>query len=151
MSTPDLKQKIQDDMKTAMRAQDSVRLGTIRMLLAAIKQIEIDTRVSLDKAGILGVIHKMIKQRLDSAEQFEKAHRPELAAKERTEVVILEAYLPQQLSPHEIEAAVQSALERTAAASIRDMGKVMAVLKSELAGAVDMAKVSEIVKQKLSE
>jgi uncharacterized protein YqeY len=146
----ELKSQIQNDMKTAMRAKDSERLGTIRLLMAAIKQIEIDSQAELDDTGILAVINKMVKQRRDAAKQYDDADRPELANKERCEITVLETYLPKQLDESEISAAVKEAISNTGAESIRDMGKVMAVLKSQLAGAADMSKVSQFVKQHLS-
>lgn len=145
-----LKSQIQDDMKSAMRAKQAEKLGTIRMLLAAIKQKEIDEQIELQDPQILSVINKMIKQRRDAAEQFKSAGRDELAEKEQSEMLVLQAYLPQQLSDDEIEQALSKAIDQTGAESIRDMGKVMGMLQSELQGRADMAKVSQLVKQKLA-
>lgn len=144
-----LKDTIQEDMKAAMRAQEKLRLGTIRMLMAAIKQREIDERITLDDAGVITVINKMIKQRRESAEQYKAANRTELAEKEEAEIKILQSYLPQQLSDEEIEQAVQQAIKETGASTMQDMGKVMGMLKEKLAGRADMSKVSGKVKQHL--
>lgn len=149
MENQTLKEKIQEDMKAAMRAKETLRLGTIRMLMAAIKQREIDERVTLDDSGVINVINKMIKQRRESAEQYKTANRMELADKENAEIKILESYLPQQLSEEEIEKAVQDALKTTDAKTMQDMGKVMGILKEKLAGRADMAKVSAKVRQHL--
>lgn len=145
-----LKAQIQDDMKSAMRAKQAEKLSTIRMLLAAIKQKEIDEQIQLEDPQILSVINKMIKQRRDAADQFKNAGRDELAEKEQQEMLVLEAYLPQQLSDGEISQAIEKAVEQTQAKSIRDMGKVMGVLQSSLQGRADMAKVSQLVKQQLA-
>ncbi len=145
-----LKAKIQEDMKAAMRAKEAMRLGTIRMLLAAIQQREIDERIQLDDATILSVINKMIKQRRDSAKQYIDANRAELAEKENQEIVVLEAYLPAQLSDAEIEQAVADAIAESGASQMQEMGKVMGILKPKLAGQADMGAVSGIVKAKLS-
>lgn len=145
-----LKQKIQDDMKAAMRAKETLRLETIRMLLAAIKQKEIDGRIELDDGMVLAIIEKLLKQRRDSIEQFQKAGRDDLVARESDELALLKAYLPEQLSAAEVEQAVAAALDRHGATSLREMGKVMAVLKSELAGRVDMAMVSALLKARLA-
>jgi len=145
-----LKDKISDDMKTAMRARETERLGTIRLLLAAIKQREVDERISLDDAAVSAVIEKMIKQRKDAIQQFETAGRMDLVSKEQAELSVLSGYLPEQLSEAEIAAHVQDAVVQTAATSPQDIGKVMAVLKSQLAGRADMAMVSALVKTALS-
>ncbi len=145
-----LKTQVQDDMKSAMRARETEKLGTIRMLLAAIKQKEIDEQIQLTDPQILSVINKMIKQRRDAASQYQTAKRDELANKELEEIVFLEAYLPQQLNEAEIMQAIEKAIEQSAAASIRDMGKVMGVLQSSLQGRADMSAVSQLVKQKLA-
>lgn len=145
-----LKIQIQDDMKSAMRAKEAEKLSTIRMLLAAIKQKEIDEQIQLEDTHILSIVNKMIKQRRDAADQFKSAGRDELAEKEQREMLVLEAYLPQQLSDAEISQAIQQAVEQTQAESIRDMGKVMGVLQSSLQGRADMAKVSQLVKQQLA-
>ncbi|CAH2781995.1 MAG: Transamidase GatB domain protein [uncultured Caballeronia sp.] len=145
-----LKDQINDDMKTAMRAKETERLGTIRLLLAAIKQREVDDRVTLDDAGITAVIDKMIKQRKDSISQFEAAGRTNLADKEKAELAVLSAYMPEQLSADAIAAEVQAAVAATGAAGPQDMGKVMGVLKPKLAGKVDMTAVSAQVKAALA-
>ena len=145
-----LKDQISDDMKTAMRAKETERLGTIRLLLAAIKQHEVDDRVTLDDAGITAVIDKMIKQRKDSISQFEAAGRTDLADKEKAELAVLAAYMPEQLSADAIAAEVQAAVAATGAAGPQDMGKVMGVLKPKLAGKADMTAVSAQVKAALA-
>ncbi|WP_250514577.1 GatB/YqeY domain-containing protein [Caballeronia sp. INDeC2] len=145
-----LKDQINDDMKTAMRAKETERLGTIRLLLAGIKQREVDDRVTLDDAGITAVIDKMIKQRKDSISQFEAAGRTDLADKEKAELAVLSAYMPEQLSADAIAAEVQAAVAATGAAGPQDMGKVMGVLKPKLAGKADMTAVSAQVKAALA-
>ena len=145
-----LKAQISEDMKTAMRAKDSVRLGAIRLLLSAIKQREVDDRIVLDDAAIISTIEKMIKQRKDSISQFEKAGRDDLVAVESAEMVILQAYLPAQMSDAEVEAAVAAAVASTGATGPQDMGKVIGVLKGQLAGKADMGKVSGLVKAALA-
>ena len=145
-----LKDRINDDMKAAMRARDTARLGTIRLLLAAIKQREVDDRVTLDDAAITAVIDKMIKQRKDSISQFEAAGRTDLASGESAEVAVLADYMPAQLSDAEVAAEVQAAVAQTGAAGPQDMGKVMGVLKPKLAGRADMTAVSARVKAALA-
>ena len=145
-----LKDRINEDMKAAMRAREQERLGALRLLLAAIKQREIDERVTLEDLQLISVIDKMIKQRKDSIAQYEKAARQDLADKEKYEISVLEAYLPQQMSQAEIDAAVADAIASTGAKGAADMGKVMGVLKPRLAGRADMGKVSALVKAKLS-
>jgi uncharacterized protein len=145
-----LKVRINDDMKAAMRARETERLGTIRLLLAAIKQREVDERIELDDAGVTAVIDKMIKQRKDSISQFETAGRTDLVAKEKGELDVLAAYMPAQMSDDEIAAEVQAAVAQTGAAGPQDMGKVMGVLKPKLAGRADMTAVSAKVKAALS-
>ena len=145
-----LKDRINEDMKAAMRARDTERLGTIRLLLAGIKQREVDERVTLDDAGITAVIDKMIKQRKDSISQFEAAGRTDLANNESAEVAVLSAYMPAQLSEAEVAAEVQAAVAQTGAAGPQDMGKVMGVLKPKLAGRADMTAVSALVKAALA-
>jgi len=145
-----LKDQISDDMKTAMRAKETERLGTIRLLLAAIKQREVDDRVTLDDAAITAVIDKMIKQRKDSISQFEAAARTDLADKEKAELAVLAAYMPEQLSADAIAAEIQAAVAATGAAGPQDMGKVMGVLKPKLAGKADMTAVSAQVKAALA-
>jgi uncharacterized protein YqeY len=145
-----LKDRINDDMKAAMRARETERLGTIRLLLAAIKQREVDERVVLDDDAITAVIDKMIKQRKDSISQFEAAARADLVEKESAELTILSAYMPEQLSDAEIAAEVQAAVAQTGAAGPQDRGKVMGVLKPKLAGRADMTAVSGLVKAALA-
>jgi uncharacterized protein YqeY len=145
-----LKSRITDDMKDAMRAKDAARLSAIRMLLAAIKQREIDERIELTDADVLAVIEKMIKQRKDSIAQFEAGRREDLAAVERAEVGVLGAYLPAQLSDGEIDALIAEAIAATGAAGMAGMGKVMGLLKPRLAGRADLGAVSAKVKAKLA-
>jgi len=145
-----LKDRINDDMKAAMRARETERLATIRLLLAAIKQREVDERVTLDDAGITAVIDKMIKQRKDSISQFEAAGRTDLVEKESAELKVLADYMPEQLSDAEIAAEVAAAVAQVGAAGPQDMGKVMGVLKPKLAGRADMTAVSGLVKAALS-
>ena len=133
-----------------MRAKDSARLSTVRLLLAAIKQREVDERIELDDAAVLAVIDKMIKQRRESIAQFEKASRADLAEAEKAEVQVLSGYLPAQLGDAEIQKEVDSAISASGASGVKDMGKVMAILKPKLAGKADMGKVSGLVKAKLS-
>jgi uncharacterized protein YqeY len=137
-------------MKTAMRAKDSARLSTVRLLLAAMKQKEVDERVELTDADVLAILEKMIKQRRESIAQFEKAARQDLADKEKAEIEVLSAYLPQKMSDAEVAQAVSSAIREAGASGIKDMGKVMALLKPRLAGRADMGAVSGLVKSKLS-
>ena len=144
-----LKERITEDMKSAMRAAQKERLGTVRMILAGIKQREVDERVTLDDSQVLAVIDKMVKQRNESIAQFETGGRADLVAKEKAEIALLQEYLPTQLSPDEIEALISAAIAKTGAASLKDMGKVMGALKSELAGRADMGTVSARIKQKL--
>jgi uncharacterized protein len=145
-----LKARITDDMKTAMRAKETARLGTIRLLLAAIKQKEVDDRVELDDVAVSGIVEKLIKQRKDSISQFQAAGRDDLVATEQAELVVLQAYLPEQLSAAEVEAAVSAAIAESGATSARDMGKVMGLLKSRLAGRADMGQVSALIKTRLA-
>ena len=144
-----LKARITEDMKTAMKAKETVRLGAIRLLLAAIKQKEVDERVELDEAAIVAVIEKMTKQRKDSLSQYEAAGRVDLAEVEKAEIAVLAAYLPEKMGEAEINAAIDAAAAATGAASAADMGKLMGVLKPQLAGKADMALVSKLVKAKL--
>jgi hypothetical protein len=145
-----LKERITEEMKAAMRARDSERLGTIRMLQAAIKQREVDERTTLDDAQVLAVIEKMIKQRREAAQQYEAAGRTDLLAKETREIEILSEYLPAQLSEPEVDALIERAIAETGATSLKDMGKVMAIVKSEGQGRCDMAAVSARLKARLS-
>jgi uncharacterized protein len=137
-------------MKAAMRAKDAARLSTIRLLLAAIKQREVDERIQLDDAAVFGVIDKMIKQRRESIAQFEKGGRTDLAEVEKAEVQLLQGYLPAQMSEAQIQKEIDAAIAATAASGARDMGKVMAALKAKLAGQADMGKVSALVKARLA-
>ena len=137
-------------MKAAMRAKEAARLSTIRLLLAAIKQREVDERIELDDAQVLSVIEKMIKQRRESIAQYEKAARKDLADVEKAEIQVLTAYMPAQMSEADIQKEVQAAIAETGASGVKDMGKVMAALKGKLAGKADMGKVSGLVKSKLS-
>ena len=150
MSENTLKARITDDMKTAMKARDVARLSSIRLLLAAIKQREVDERKDLSDAEVLSVIEKMLKQRRDSITQFEAAARHDLAATEKFEVEILTAYMPQALSDAEVAAEVDAAISATGATGAADMGKVMGIVKGKLAGRADMGKVSALVKSKLT-
>ena len=145
-----LKARVNDDMKAAMRARETDRLGTIRLLLAAIKQREVDERVELDDAAVTAVIDKMIKQRKDSISQFEQAGRDDLVAKEKAEVDVLVAYMPAQLSNAEVAAEVQKAVAEAGATGPQDMGKVMGLVKARLAGRADMTAVSGLVKAALA-
>ena len=133
-----------------MRAKDSARLSTVRLLLAAIKQREVDERIELDDAQVLSVIEKMVKQRRESIAQFEKAARKDLADAEKAEIQVLSGYLPAQMGDADVETAIQAAIAETGASGVKDMGKVMAALKAKLAGKADMGKVSGLVKAKLS-
>ena len=145
-----LRLQINEDMKTAMRAKDTARLAAIRLLLAAMKQREVDERIELTDADVLAIIDKMMKQRRDSFSQFEAAGRKDLADIEQFEMTVLQGYMPQQLSPAEIDAAIEQAISASGAASPQDMGKVMAILKPQLAGRADVGKVSGQVKARLS-
>ena len=145
-----MKQRILDDTKAAMRAKDSTRLTTLRMLSAAIKQIEIDKQTELDEQGCLAVVQKMIKQRQDAAKQFTDAGRDELASKENTEIEILSAYMPEQLSDSELEELVATTISELGCSEMKDMGRCVGALKQKIAGRADMGKVSAMVKAKLS-
>jgi uncharacterized protein len=149
MSTT-LKERITEDMKAAMRAGEKERLGTIRMLQAAIKQREVDERITLDDAQVLAVIEKMLKQRKESILQFEQGGRADLAAKEKSEIEQLVVYLPTQLSEAEVDQLIRDAIASTGAASVKDMGKVMGVVKAQAAGRADMGAVSARIKAALS-
>jgi uncharacterized protein YqeY len=146
-----LKLQINEDMKTAMRARDTARLGAIRLLLAAMKQREVDERIELSDSDILTIIEKMLKQRRDSIAQFEAAGRNELADAEKFEVGVLQGYMPQQMTEAEIAAAVDEAIAASGAKSPQEMGKVIGLLKPKLAGRAEMGKVSALVKAKLSQ
>ena len=145
-----LKERITDDMKTAMRAKDSERLGTIRLLQSAMKQKEVDERIELDDAAIVAIVDKMIKQRKDSIAAFEQAARQDLVDKEKTELAVLSAYLPERLSAQELTAAVQAIVTELGATGPGDMGKVMGAVKTRLAGKADMGAVSAAVKAALT-
>ncbi|HEX7011197.1 MAG TPA: GatB/YqeY domain-containing protein [Steroidobacteraceae bacterium] len=144
-----LKDRITEDMKAAMRAKDSERLGTIRMITSAIKQREVDERITLDDAQVLSVIEKMIKTRKESIEQFRQGGREDLVARETKEIELLQSYLPEQLSEAEVDALIDACIAETGASSIKDMGKVMGLLKQKAAGRADMSAVSAKLKAKL--
>ena len=146
-----MKGQITEDMKSAMKAGDKDRLKVVRLILAAIKQIEVDTRTELDDAAVLTVLTKMVKQRRDSIEAFEKGDREDLAAIERAEILVLEDYLPEQLSAADLAAMVDEVIQSTGAEGIRDMGKVMGQIKAKAAGRADMGAVSATVKERLSD
>lgn len=145
-----LKDRITDDMKSAMRARETLRLGAIRMLLAAVKQREVDERIILDDAQVAAIVDKLIKQRRDSIAQFEQAGRTDLVDQEKAELAVLSAYLPAQADAAEIESLLAAAIVTTGAAGPQDMGKVMALLKSKLAGRADLTAVSAMVKSRLA-
>jgi uncharacterized protein len=145
-----LKDRVTEDMKTAMRAGEKERLATIRLILAAIKQREVDERITLDDSQVLAAIEKMVKQRKEAIAQFEAGGRADLVAKESAEIAILQAYLPAQMSDAEIDALIAEAIASTGAASIKDMGKVMGAVKAKAQGRADMGAVGARIKQKLS-
>ena len=145
-----LKERITEDMKAAMRAKETARLSAIRLLLSAMKQREVDERIELTDADVMGIIEKMIKQRRESIVQYEKGGRNDLADAEKFELGILSSYLPAQLSDAEVEAAVVAAIAEAGAAGIKDMGKVMALLKPRLAGRADMGRLSAQVRSRLA-
>ncbi len=147
--TSALRNRINEDLKTAMKAQDKVRLGTLRLLLSAVKQQEVDNRITLDDAAILAVIEKAIKQRRESIRQYEAGNRPELAAAEQAEIDVLQAYLPTPLSDAELDALIAAVVAETGAAGIKDMGKVMNALKPQVAGRADMGALSGRIKATL--
>ena len=144
-----LRERLNDEIKVAMKAREPERLGTLRLMLSAVKQREVDERITLDDAGVIATVEKMIKQRKESIAQYEKAQRQDLADKEKAEIAVLEAYLPQQLSAAEVDAVIAEAIASTGAKGAADMGKVMAIVKPRLAGRADMGKVSGLVKSKL--
>ena len=150
MTDSALKTRINDDVKTAMRSKDKDRLGTLRLLTAAIKQIEVDKRIELDDEQVVTVIEKMLKQRKDSIEQFEKAGRNELAEIEIKEVAILKEFMPEQMSDADVDSLIDEAIASTGAETMKDMGKVMGLLKPQLSGKADMGAVSGKIKAKLS-
>jgi uncharacterized protein len=145
-----LKERITEDMKAAMKAADKERLGTIRLALAAIKQREVDERITLDDAQVLAVLDKMIKQRREAITQFQSGGRADLVAKETAEIGVLQAYLPSQMSEAEIDELIAQSIAATGAASVKDMGKVMALVKPKAQGRADLGAVSARIKQKLS-
>ena len=145
-----LKGKITEDMKSAMKAGDKDRLRAVRLILAAIKQIEVDQRIELDDAAVLSILDKMVKQRRDSVEQFQKGGREDLVNIELAEIAVIETYLPEQLSDEELDALINEVISATGAESIRDMGKVMGQIKSKAAGRADMGAVGAKVKTRLS-
>jgi len=145
-----LKGQITEDMKSAMKAGDKDRLKVVRLMLSAVKQIEIDKRIEIDDDGVLAVLGKMVKQRRDSVDQFEKGDREDLAKIERDEIAILEQYLPAQLSTEELASVIDEAIKASGAESIRDMGKVMGQIKAKAAGRADMGAVSAAVKERLN-
>jgi uncharacterized protein YqeY len=145
-----LKDRITEEMKNAMRAGEKERLATIRLILSAIKQREVDERIQLDDTQVLAVVEKMVKQRKESIAQFEAGGRADLVAKEQAEMAVLQTYLPAQISDAEIDALITEAIASTGAASIKDMGKVMAAVKAKAQGRADMGAVSARIKQKLS-
>ncbi len=150
MADAALKLKITNDMKDAMRAQDKLKLQTIRLITAAIKQREVDERIELTDQDILVILDKMVKQRRDSVKQYEAAQREDLAAQERFEIELIQAYLPQALSDAEIEALIKAAIATSGAANMQDMSKVMQILKPQVQGRADMGAVSQKIKQALS-
>lgn len=149
MTTPSLKDRIQEDMKAALRAQEKDRLGALRLIVAALKQREIDERIILDDAQTVSVLEKMIKQRRESLTQYLSAGRDDLATREQFEISVIQAYLPAQLSDPEISDLIAAAIQEAGAASLRDMGKVMAILKPKLQGRADMGAVSQRIREKL--
>ena len=146
----ELKKRITDDMKSAMRSKEKQRLLTIRSILAAIKQREVDERIELDDTAVLAIIDKMCKQRRESISQFEKAERNDLVEQEEVELVILKEYLPEPLSDEEIQTLIAEAMSETGASSVKEMGKVMAYIKPKAQGRADMGKVSGMIKSQLS-
>jgi|TARA_B100001250_G_scaffold86413_1_gene71485 uncharacterized protein YqeY len=147
----DIKTKISEDVKLAMRSKDKDRLAALRLILAAFKQKEVDDRITLDDHQSTAILDKMAKQHRDSIEQFGQANREDLIKKEQQELEIIESYLPEKLSENEINSLIQNAISSTSANSLKDMGKVMAILKTELQGRADMGEVSRLIKTKLSD
>ncbi len=150
MTDSALKQRLTEDMKAAMRSKDKPRLGVVRLVLAAIKQREVDERIDLDDTQVLAVLDKMVKQRRDSVKQFEDAGRQELADQESYEINVLQEYLPAALDEAELDALIVAAIDSAGAESMKDMGKVMAVLKPQVQGRADMGAVSQKIKQRLA-
>lgn len=149
-ASSELKQRIMDDMKSCMREGDKQTLGTIRLILSAIKQQEVDSRKDLEDGDILTILDKMAKQRRESIEQFEKAGRDDLASKEKDELKVIQTYLPAQLSDDEIASIIDEAIKTTGAESMRDMGKIMGIIKPKMQGRADMSAVSALIKSRLS-
>lgn len=149
MTTSAIKGQITEDMKTAMRSQDKERLATIRLILAALKQREVDERIELTDENVLSILDKMLKQRRESIAQYEAANRQDLAAKEAEEIKVIQIYLPAQLSVDEINALIDEAIKETGAASVRDMGKVMGIVKPKIQGRADVGVVSNQIKERL--
>jgi uncharacterized protein YqeY len=145
-----LRERVYEDVKSAMKAREAERLGTLRLLTSAMKQREVDERITLDDAGVIAVIEKMLKQRRDSVSQYEQAGRQDLAEVEKREMLVLQAYLPQQLTEAEIQAIVAEAVAASGAAAPSDMGKVMAIVKPKVAGRADVGRVSAMVKARLA-
>ncbi len=145
-----LKNRILENVTAAMRARDKPRLGTLRLVTAAIKQLEVDSRVELDDAGVLTVLEKMLKQRRDSLQQYSDAGRKDLADQESYEIAVIEAYMPEALPAEELDALIDATIAETGASSMRDMGKVMGLLKPQVQGRADLGAVSSTVKQKLA-
>ena len=145
-----LREQLNEDIKTAMKAREADKLAALRLMLSAVKQREVDERITLDDAGVISVVEKMIKQRKDSIAQYEKAARQDLADREKYEISVIEGYLPKQLSQAEVDAVIAEAIASTGAKSAADMGKVMGVVKPKLAGRADMGKVSGLVKARLA-
>ncbi|MFO7604210.1 MAG: GatB/YqeY domain-containing protein [Gammaproteobacteria bacterium] len=150
MSSSELKTRITEDVKTAMRNKDKVLLGTLRLITAAIKQREVDERIELDDSQVLAVLEKMVKQRKDSIAQYSKAGRDDLRSIEEAELAIITTYMPEQLSAAEIETLINEAVAASGASEMKDMGKVMGILKPKLAGRADMGLVSQLIKKRLA-
>ncbi|HLF65992.1 MAG TPA: GatB/YqeY domain-containing protein [Gammaproteobacteria bacterium] len=151
MSESSLKHRLQEDMKTALKAKEKERLGTIRLILAAIKQREIDERITLDDAAVLAVLDKAAKQRRESIQQYAAAHRQDLVEQEQTELAIIESYLPEKLDEATLQTLVRAAISESGAASVKDMGKVMAILKPQVQGRVDMTQLGATIKALLNQ
>jgi uncharacterized protein YqeY len=151
MTTSAIKEQITEDMKTAMRAHDKERLATIRLILAALKQREVDERIVLSDEQVLSVLDKMLKQRRESITQYDAANRKDLSDKEAAEMLVIQTYLPTPLSTDEVQSLIESAIKETGAASIRDMGKVMGIIKPKIQGRADVAQVSNQVKDRLAQ
>ena len=150
MTDSELKSRITEDMKTAMRSKDKQRLGVIRLILSEIKRIEVDERIELDDTRIIGILDKMTKQRRESISQFEKAGRTDLVDQETFEITVIDQYLPEPLGADEVAAIINSAIEETGAESMKDMGRVMGILQPKLKGLANMSEVSGLVKARLA-